>query len=246
MSKYEGILESLDEMVETQFKEHPFSHGISKDNFETVMGNFLTASLAAPYLFGGAQLRLFFHYFDNEMDIPHGVQVTAAVGAFMTWDELGGNDIVRKHGNEGLPKILDAHEFHSSILREDMHKLIGKDISPRFSETTKRYLKDLSYGLSNVDPVTRISQMVAFEKHGEPMLKSLWTSVANLFSIDKDKLPYFVMHVGGSDPAEQYHVALTKRMISEVIKPGDLGRFIDEFQRAYSTNFQWCEAIKHL
>ena len=246
MSNYEGILNTLDEMVDTEFKDHPFSHGLSMDNFETVMGNFLTMSLAAPYLFGGAQLRLFFHYFDNAMDIPHGVQVTAAVGAFMTWDELGGNDLIRKYGNEGLPKILDAHEFHSSILREDLHMLVGKDIPPKFSETTKRYLKDLSYGLSNVDPVTRISHMVGFEKHGEPMLKSLWASVANLFNIDQDKLPYFKMHVGGPDPAEQYHVALTKRMISEVIKPGDLGRFMDEFKKAYSANFQWCEDIKHM
>ena len=246
MSHYEGILESLDEMVEVKFKDHPFSHGISKDNYETVIGNFLSASLAAPYLFGGAQLRLFFHYMENDLDIPHGVQVTTAVGAFMTWDELGGNDLVRKQGNEGLPKILDAHEFHSSILREDMRNLLGKEISPIFSETTKRYLKDLSYGLSNVDPVTRISHMVAFEKHGEPMLNALWSCSANLFNIEKDRLPYFKMHVGGEDPAEKYHVALTQRMISEVIKPGDLGRFIDEFEKAYAANFQWCEDIKHL
>ena len=246
MSTYDGILETLDELVEKEFREHPFSQGITKDNFETVIGNFLTLSLAFPYLQSGAQLRLLMHYIDNGLDVPHGVQITAAVGAFLTWDELGGQDLIHQHGYEALPNILDTHNFHSSILRHDIQVILGKEVPPNFSETTKRYLKNLYYGLSNVDPVTRISNMVAFEKHGEPMISGLWADVADLFDIDKDSLMYFKMHVGGPDPAEQYHVALTKRMISEVIKPADWARFVDEFHQAYSANIRWCEDIKHL
>ena len=64
------------------------------------------------------------------------------------------------------------------------------------------------------------------------MIDALWTTVAILFKSEKEKLLYFRMHVGGPDPAEKYHVALTRRMISEVITPADSGRFVDEFHRA--------------
>ncbi|MBL4781567.1 MAG: hypothetical protein JKX92_04940 [Porticoccaceae bacterium] len=244
MSIYEGVIDSIDKVIEDDFSRHPFSHGVTKSNYKDVIGNYLTMSLAFPYLQAGAQLRLVMHYIDNDLDITHGVEVTAAVGAFLTWDELGGHAIVRKEGNAGLPKILDGDQFHANMLRKDIETILGDPLSPNFSKTTKDYLKEISYGLSNVDPVTRVAHMVAFENHAGIMIDALWQSTSKLYDIDKNKLIYFKTHVGGADPAEEYHMQMTKKMIEEVIKEEDIGRFIDFFKKAYSVNYNWCESIK--
>jgi len=246
MSEHESLIKKIEELVENKFLKHPFSYGISKENFEQVIANYLTMSLAFPYLQAGAQLRLVFHYIDNNLDITNDVEVTAVVGAFLTWDELGGHAIVREHGNPGLPKILDGNNFHSTMLRKDIETILEKKVPPAFSETTKNYLKEISYGLSDVDPVTRVAYMVAFENHAEIMIDSLWNSIVNIYGVNKDNLIYFKTHVGGADPAEKYHVQMTKKMIEKVIKKNDIDRFLDHFEKAYRVNFNWCEAVKNL
>lgn len=246
MSVYEGVVQQIDSLIAEDFSSHPFDSGITKKNFETVIGNYLTMSLAFPYLQAGAQLRVVMHYIDNDLDITRGVEVTAAVGAFLTWDELGGHAIVRKKGNAGLPDILDGNEFHANMLRKDIETILGKAVAPNHSETTKTYLKEISYGLSNVDPVTRVAHMVAFENHAGQMIESLWNSTSTLYDVNKNKLLYFKSHVGGADPAEEYHVQMTKRMIEEVIKESDIKRFVDFFRKAYELNSNWCEDIKKI
>jgi hypothetical protein len=246
MSVYDGVVDQIEQVIGEDFQKHPFSHGITKSNFESVIGNYLTMSLAFPYLQAGAQLRLVMHYIDNDLDITHGVEVTAAVGAFLTWDELGGHAIVRKEGNAGLPKIIDADNFHANMLRRDIETILEKPLPPAFSDETKKYLKEIEYGLSNVDPVTRVAHMVAFENHAGIMIDALWESTGKLYDIDKNKLVYFKTHVGGADPAEEYHVQMTKRMIEEVIKEEDIARFIDFFRKAFEINYSWCESIKSL
>jgi len=115
-----------------------------------------------------------------------------------------------------------------------------------YARETKEYLKRLEYGLSTFDPVTRVANMVAFEKHAGIMIDSLWNSITSLFSTNKESLSYFYTHVGGDDPAEAYHIQMTKRMIQNTISENDAQRFVDYFSDAYALNYNWCESIKHL
>ncbi|MBP0026828.1 hypothetical protein [Roseofilum sp. Guam] len=78
------------------------------------------------------------------------------------------------------------------------------------------------------------------------MINTLWSSIAKLCSIEKDSLSYFQTHVGGDDPAEEYHVQMTRRMIEETILEHDAHRLVDYFKDAYALNFNWCEQIKKL
>jgi hypothetical protein len=242
----ESLLERLDRIVTQEFPEHPFSKGVTRENFPAVIGNYLTMSLAFPYLQAGAQVRLLFHYIDNDLDVPRGVHITAAVGAFLTWDETGGHAIVQHYGNQGLPRILDPDQFHSGLLRKDIRTLLGRDVPPAYAKETKKYLKEVHYGLSSVDPVDRVAQMVAFEKHAGRMIEALWNSTSALYGVDKRKLVYFATHVGGDDPAEQYHIQMTSRMIREVISESDRERFLDAFRKAYALNFEWCASVTRL
>ena len=244
MSIYEGVVKNIETIVEKDFPNHPFSHGITEENFEGVIRNYLTMSLAFPYIQSGAQLRLLKHYLDNCLDIPHGVEATAVVGAFLAWDEFGGHAIVSKRGNEGLPLIINSGGFHANMLRRDIQRILGKSVAPEFSVVTKKYLQKLEYGLSDIDPVTRVAHMVAFEQHAGIMIDSLWETIVSIYDIDKEHLTYFRTHVGGDDPGEVYHVQMTKRMIEEVIKEQDVARFSDFFRDAFEMNATWCEKIK--
>lgn len=243
----EPMVDQLHHVIDTRFPEHPFSSQVTADNFETVIANYLTMSLAFPYQQAGAQLRLLLHYINNDQDIPVDVQITAVVGAFLTWDETGGHYAVLQHGNAGLPSILDVERFHANMLRKDIKTLVGRAVVPAFSDTTKNYVRELYFGLSSIDPVTRVAYMVAFETHAERMISALWTSVAALFpQVPKDDLVYFKTHVGGSDPAEKYHVEMTSGMIDRVIHGDEEERFLDAFEDAYGKNVEWCASITAL
>lgn len=246
MAITQAVVTELDKVVKERFPRHPFDSGITKRNFKPVMGNYLAMSLAFPYLQAGAQYRLITGCIQRDMDVSRDIEITAAVGAFLTWDEVGGHAIVQKHGNKGLPMILDTDGFHSNLLRSDIEKIYDQEVQPSFSAITKEYLKRLEYGLSAIDPVTRVSHMVAFEKHAGRMINALWKTISTIYKVDKDKLDYFREHVGGDDPAEEYHIAMTGRMIELTIDENDVSRFIDHFADAYQLNFGWCEAIKGL
>ncbi len=246
MPPFTDIHGTLEAIVRQEFSTHPFSTSVSPKNFEVVIANYLTMSMAFPYLQAGAQLRLLMHYIEQERDTTRDVEITAAVGAFLTWDEIGGHAIVREFGNAGLPKILDTDQFHSSLLQKDIETLTGKNIPPAFHKVTKDYLRDLEFGLSSIDPATRVAHMVAFEKHAGRMIDALWSSASAIFNVDKDKLGYFSTHVGGEDPAEDYHIKMTSRMIEEVIPEEDSERFLEFFQDAYELNFRWCGDICQL
>lgn len=142
--------------------------------------------------------------------------------------------------------ILDTERFHANLLRKDIQAILGKNVKPQFSPMTSEYLKKLEYGLSTLDPVTRVSHMVAFEIHAGVMINTLWSSIAKLCSIEKDSLSYFQTHVGGDDPAEEYPVQMTRRMIEETILEHDAHKLVDYFKDAYALNFNWCEQIKKL
>ncbi len=86
--------------------------------------------------------------------------------------------------------------------------------------------------------------MVAFENHADIMIDSFWYSLSSLYNMNKDSLIYFKVHVGGSDPAEPYHIEMTERMVSEIVQDEKRNEFIDEFVNAYALNYNWCESIK--
>jgi hypothetical protein len=240
------ILLAAQDVVSKAFPEHPFSSGIDAANFERVVANYLTMSLAFPFLQAGAQLRLLLHYVENEIDITRDVEITAAVGAFLTWDEMGGHAVVQKHGNKGLPLILNTEQFHSNLLQKDIRALTGKSLAPAFDPVTKKYLRELEYGLSSIDPVTRVANMVAFETHAGRMISALWGSASLLFGANKEDLAYFRTHVGGDDPAEQYHIDMTSRMIEQIVHDEESERFLENFEDAYRMNLNWCAEICRL
>ena len=86
--------------------------------------------------------------------------------------------------------------------------------------------------------------MVAFENHAGIMIDSFWHSLSNLYNINKDSLIYFKVHVGGSDPAEPYHIEMTERMVSKIVQDKKRNEFINEFINAYALNYNWCDSIK--
>lgn len=231
-------------VVEENFPTHPFANDINPDDFERMMRNYLAMSQAFPYLQAGAQKRLLFHYMESGLDVPRDVEISSVVGAFLVWDETGGWGATRAEGAEGLLSILSTQErFHSNLLRHDLKRIFGRDITPEYSKVTRDYLKELHDGLASVDPVTRCVFMVSFETHAERMIDGLWGYVARTTGVAKDDLRYFSTHVGGDDPAEAYHVSMTTDMIANLVPEGDGERFVREFINAYAVHSNWCARI---
>jgi hypothetical protein len=192
------------------------------------------------------QKEIILNAMNNNEDIDKKYEYTTVVGNFLCWDETGGHAIVQRYGNKGLPKILNTETtFHANMLRRDIHRITGKNIKPFYSKKTVSYLKKLLKGLESLDHVKRCAYMVAFENHAGIMIDSLWNSLANLFNMDKNDLIYFKVHVGGSDPAEPYHIEMTELMVSKIVSnEKDINNFLEEFINAYSLNYDWCVAIK--
>src|SRR5438067_1417291 len=65
---------------------HPFSVGLTRSNAERVMANYLAMSVAFPYLQAGAGLPIIQRCIDENRDVESDVELTAVVGAFLTWD----------------------------------------------------------------------------------------------------------------------------------------------------------------
>jgi hypothetical protein len=225
------------------FTPHPFSHGISGQNVESVLREYLTMSAAFPYIQAGAHHRLISDHLARGEDIAEATELTAAVGFFLCWDEVGGHQTVMEGGRAALPRILETERSHVNMLRGDIKTLLGKELRQGHSRFTRTYLAALEVGLGSPDPVQRVAFMVAFEQHAGTMIEALWRTLTDLFQ-SKERLIYFETHVGGDDPGEAYHVAMTSRMIERVVDEGEKKRFLEEFREAYALNFNWCSAIK--
>ena len=48
--KHEDISQTINNLILNDFQTHPFSHGITIDNVENVLGQYLAMSQAFPYL----------------------------------------------------------------------------------------------------------------------------------------------------------------------------------------------------
>src|SRR5690606_16146712 len=100
---------------------HPFYAGMTRDNALHVAQHFLGISLGFPYAQAGSQLALLDEIIDENRAPRAAVEVTTAVGNFLSWDETGGHWTVLQQGNAGLPNILDTgRNFHGNMLKRDL------------------------------------------------------------------------------------------------------------------------------
>ncbi|MCA3708465.1 MAG: hypothetical protein INF02_01565 [Phenylobacterium sp.] len=237
---------SIQNELDARFPVHPFSHGIGDHNVENVLVNYLAMSQAFPYLQSGSQAQLILNVIDSDGDVPDAVELTSVVGNFLAWDETGGHQVVMRNGMADLSKILNSRSnFHSNQLRQDIAALLGRDIAPSYSDTTRVYLKSLFDGLADRDHVRRVAYMVAFEFHAGRMIEALWEALVDTFAVDKDNLLYFKIHVGGDDPAEAYHIEMTQSLINKIVTTDEDRRaFLSHVAEAYALNMNWCQSIK--
>lgn len=227
------------------FPAHPFRKGVNHENLRQVLRAYYAMSMAFPYLQSGAYAGLAEDRIRKGDSFTKEDEHTFVVGAFLSFDETGGNYLLRKEGIEALPRLLETHRlFHASLLREDIVALLGEELKPDFSGPTGKYLLNLMKSLGAKDPVERAAAMVAFEMHAGEMIASLWDSLSRLFpEVRKESLAYFETHVGGDDPQEEYHKELTRRLTAALVPPdrvSDFGRFFAKF---YRRNSDWCREI---
>lgn len=224
--------------------EHPFKRSVTHQNARSVMGKYLGMSQAFPYLQAGAYVGLIRNAMKKNCSISPDVEKTFVAGSFLCWDETGGHHLVSAQGNGALPKALDTEQhFHSRLLERDLVEIFGQPVPPNYCPSTRAYLIKLSDKLGSPNKVTRVAMMVSFEMHAETMLLALWDSISKITMIPKDELTYFQTHVGGDDPAEAYHVALTQRLVKELVSSSEEGRFEKQFAKLYQLNLNWCQAI---
>lgn len=237
------ILARMNEIVSARFAPHPFSHGVTRENAKPLLAGFLAMSLAFPYLQAGAHHFLINDRIRRKSDVDRPLETTAAVAAFLAWDEFGGHAKILAKGMPGLIDVLETKDFHANLLRGDIYALTGAMIAPDFSITTRAYLAALEDGLASIDPVDRIAHMVAFERHAGAMIEALWNSLRKIFP-HSGPLPYFETHVGGDDPAEAYHISMTALMIERGVDSSENDRLAQAFSEAYKLHVDWCAAIK--
>ncbi|MEH1897309.1 MAG: hypothetical protein V7K72_29245 [Nostoc sp.] len=240
----EQIHKEISDILSQKFEVHPFSRGVTLENLEIVLKNYLAMSQAFPYLQAGSQKELIFDCIDKDTDVNEHIEITSVVGNFLCWDETGGHYILLKHGITGLPIIIDTKQyFHSNLLKKDIQVIFGKVVEPSYSQVTREYLYNLYQGLSSLDSIVRCASMVAFEIHAGQMIDVLWQSISAIFPLQKDSLFYFRTHVGGTDPAEPYHIQMTSRMIEKIVSENQIGDFLKAFENAYALNYFWCRDI---
>lgn len=245
-SNYElkTISYELNNKINEAFKLHPFSEIPTNCDYKCIMADYLAMSQAFPYLQAGSQKDVFWDFMENNKDIPEHVELTTVVGNFLCWDETGGLYPTMAMKLKALPKILETNRFHSNILKRDCYTLFKKEIKPNYTNHTKSYLIKLYNLLSSNCPITRVASMVSFENHANVMISSLWNSISLAFPIiEKHKLTYFNLHVGGADPAEKYHVEMTNNLISKIVTQDNYCFFIEKFLEYYGLHHSWCKSL---
>jgi hypothetical protein len=243
----EQIHKQISDILSQKFEVHPFSKEVTLENLEIVLKNYLAMSQAFPYLQAGSQKELIFHSIDRDVDVSEHIETTAVVGNFLCWDETGGHSILLEHGMTGLPIILNTKQyFHSNLLKKDIRVIFGKDLKPSYSKVTQEYLHNLYEGLSSLDSVVRCAYMVAFETHAGQMINALWESISAVCHLKNDSLSYFKTHVGGTDPAEPYHIKMTAGMIEKIVSENQIPAFLKAFEKAYALNYSWCKDITQI
>lgn len=240
-----GIIEELSRRISERFQDHPFRHGVNKDNFEAVSADYLAMSIAFPFVQAGAIHATYKAALCADGDVLKNAEITGAIGAYLVWDEVGGHKLTLENGNDGLLQLpATRRNYHAHWLRQDIRAILGKDVSPHRSPATIRYLDALFDGLSDARRNRNVAHMIGFECHAQAMIAALWDSVCSSFNLPHDEqLVYFWGHVGGETPAEAVHVEMTQVMVAELVPPDRREEFIELCLEAYALNFNWCEAI---
>ncbi|HEY6434217.1 MAG TPA: hypothetical protein VIZ17_19755 [Acetobacteraceae bacterium] len=240
-----AIIEELSRRIGERFLDHPFRNGVNKDNFETVIADYLAMSIAFPFIQAGAIHEAFKAALRAGGDTDKNAEITGAIGAFLVWDEMGGHKLTLERGNEGLLQLTATRtNYHSHWLRGDIRAILGKDVQPHRSAATSRYLDELLDGLSDPRRNRNVAYMIGFECHAQEMITALWDAVCSSFDLPQDeRLVYFSGHVGGDAPAEAVHVEMTRKMVAELVPPDQRDEFIELCLEGYALNFHWCEAI---
>jgi hypothetical protein len=239
------LLEALDGQIAEQFPSHPFETGIDKNNFESVISEYLAMSIAFPYIQAGAIYENYKRVNHTSGDTNANLEITSSIASFLVWDEFGGHPLTKKYGDEGLRYLTSVdRNFHSNLLRRDIELLVGKTVEPKQSAVTTKYLDELYDGLSNGSSNHNVAHMVAFEKHASDMIEAMWSAIHRVFGVPKDsKLKYFYEHVGGDSPAEAFHVEMTRKMIGHLVPEQDYEEFLTTCLDAYAASARWCESV---
>lgn len=234
----------IEKLISENYPSHPFEAGITEKNVEAVLAQYLGLCLCAPYIIGGSNKDLFMNCVFSGRPIDKKIEITTAISSFLALDETGSYVKLIAGGHEALPEILDTSNYHSNILRRDLKFLFDKEVKPVQTDKHKYYFVQLSDGLASLDDLQRCACLVALEVHSEIMILTLWDSIMKVFpSAEKNKLEYFYLHVGGDNPAEKYHVAMTEKMISEIVSPENMPIFINYFKKYYEANIGLCKDI---
>lgn len=236
-------MQNIDQIIMNEVPQHPFESIPGEANYKIILANYLAMSQAFPYLQAGSQKDLIFHYMDNNQDLSEDVELTSVVGNFLCWDETGGLHVTLARGMKGISRILETRRFHANLLKKDCSMIFGESLAPDYSVVTKTYLTKLFEGLSSLCSITRVAYMVSFENHANRMIQALWDSISQKFDLDKKRLSYFLTHVGGDDPAEAYHVAMTHELISKIVPVEKADVYHAQFMQAYKLHINWCADI---
>jgi hypothetical protein len=240
-----AIIAALNRRIGEDFAEHPFRRGVTRDNFEAVIAEYLAMSVAFPFIQAGAMHETYKAALRAGGDTDKNTEITGAIGAYLVWDEMGGHKLTLERGNQGLLQLpATRRHFHAHWLRRDIRALLGRDVPPHRGPATMRYLDALLAGLSDARHNRNVAYMIGFECHAEAMITALWEAICAAFDLPRDeRLVYFWGHVGGQAPAEAVHVEMTRMMVAELVPPERAGEFIELCLEAYALNFRWCQAI---
>lgn len=240
-----AIIKELNRRIGERFPDHPLRYGVGRDNFETVIAEYLAMSTAFPFIQAGAVYETYKTALRVKGDTDKNAEITGAIGTYLVWDEMGGHKLTLEKGNIGLLQLpATRRNFHAHWLRKDIRTILGRDVSPHQSAATSRYLDALLDGLSDPRRNRNVAYMIGFECHAEAMISALWDAICASFDLPHDeRLVYFWGHVGGHSPAEAVHVEMTRMMVAELVPPEQGEEFIELCLEAYDLNFRWCEAI---
>ncbi|MFI0435082.1 MAG: hypothetical protein ACH350_05075 [Parachlamydiaceae bacterium] len=243
--KSDELTAKLNEIVAQHFAIHPFVNGVTQDNAKNVLKGYFAMSQAFPYLQAGAYKDIIISSILKNQPISKEIDESFVVGTFLSFDETGGNYLLRTEGIQALPKLLNTEDlFHASLLSKDMQAIFGENIQPNYEYPTNDYLLTLLNGLGSQDRIERCATMVAFEMHAGQMIEALWNALHSLYPHHaKDSLQYFQVHVGGDDPQEEYHKMLTQKMVDSAISFEKKRVFLEAFKEKYENNFSWCATL---
>ena len=88
-----AIIEELSLQISERFLDHPFRNRVNKDNFETVIAEYLAMSIAFPFIQAGAIHETYKAALRARGDTDKNAEITGAVGAYLVWDEVGGHKL---------------------------------------------------------------------------------------------------------------------------------------------------------